>query len=117
AMITAYAQGLHLLKEASKTYKYELNIAEIAQIWRGGCIIRALLLEDIYQAYKKNADLEHLYTDENIGRQLKDTLSDLQDVVITATKNGIAIPAYSSVLTYFNSMRTARMPSNLIQAQ
>jgi 6-phosphogluconate dehydrogenase len=117
SMITAYAQGLHLLKEASKTYKYELNMAEISQIWRGGCIIRAVLLEDIYQAHKKNADLEHLYADESIQKQLKGALAGLQQIVIAATQNGIAIPAYGSALTYFNSLRTGRMPSNLIQAQ
>ena len=65
----------------------------------------------------EKAELEHLYADESIQRQLKTALSGLQEVVIAATQNGIAIPAYGSVLTYFNSMRTGRMPSNLIQAQ
>lgn len=117
AMITSYAQGLHLLKEASKTYEYNLNLHEIAQIWRGGCIIRARLLEDIYQAYKKHSDLEHLFEDTNIQKQLKDALPGLKKVVITASQTGIAIPAFGSALTYFDSLRTERMPSNLIQAQ
>jgi 6-phosphogluconate dehydrogenase len=63
AMITSYAQGLHLLEQASAEFQYELNLKEISQIWRGGCIIRAVLLEDIYQAYKKQPELPHLYSE------------------------------------------------------
>jgi 6-phosphogluconate dehydrogenase len=117
AVITSYAQGLHLLWQASATYEYELNLHEIAQIWRGGCIIRAELLEDIYQAYKKQPDLEHLYADGGIQEKIKEILPGMQKVVVAATQMSLAIPAYASALTYFDSLRTARMPSNLIQAQ
>jgi 6-phosphogluconate dehydrogenase len=117
AMITSYAQGLHLLEAASAEYKYELNLKEISQIWRGGCIIRAELLEDIYQAYKKNPELPHLFSDESIQQKLKDIIPGTRHVVITAIAHGIAIPCYASALTYYDSLRTANSPLNLTQAQ
>ncbi len=117
AMIAAYAQGLHLLWQASNTYEYELNLHEIAKIWRGGCIIRAELLEDIYQAYKKEPKLEHLFADANIQNKLKETVSGLRTVVNLAVDNGIPVTAFASTITYFDSLRTNRLPSNLIQAQ
>ncbi len=117
AMITSYAQGLHLLEQASKEFKYELNLKEISQIWRGGCIIRAELLEDIYQAYKKQPDMPHLYSDESIQQQLKEVIPGTRNVIITALSNGIAIPCYASALTYYDSLRTAKSPLNLTQAQ
>ena len=117
AMITSYAQGLHLLEQASKEFKYELNLKEISQIWRGGCIIRAELLEDIYQAYTKESKLPHLYSDESIQSQLKDVLPGTRAVVIAAISSGIAIPCYASALTYYDSFRTANSPLNLTQAQ
>jgi 6-phosphogluconate dehydrogenase len=117
AMITSYAQGLHLLEQASKEFKYDLNLKEISQIWRGGCIIRAELLEDIYQAYTKESKLPHLYSDESIQSQLKDVLPGTRAVVIAAISSGIAIPCYASALTYYDSFRTANSPLNLTQAQ
>jgi 6-phosphogluconate dehydrogenase len=116
-MISAYAQGLHLLWQASVTYEYALNLPEIAKIWRGGCIIRAELLEDIYQAFKNKPDLDHLFSDENIQHKLADIVPGTRNLVVLATKNGIAIPAYSSSLSYFDSLRTASSPLNLTQAQ
>jgi 6-phosphogluconate dehydrogenase len=117
AMITSYAQGLHLLEQASVEFKYNLNLKEISQIWRGGCIIRAELLEDIFQAYTKQPKLPHLYSDESIQSQLKDILPGTRAVVIAAISNGIAIPCYASALTYYDSFRTANSPLNLTQAQ
>lgn len=117
AVITSYAQGLHLLWQASETYEYGLNLHEIAQIWRGGCIIRAEFLEDIYQAYKKQPDLEHLYADAGIQDKIKDILPGIRSVVSHAVQGGLAIPAFASALSYFDALRTANLPSNLIQAQ
>lgn len=117
SMITCYAQGLHLLTQASTEFKYELNLQEISQIWRGGCIIRAELLEDIYQAYKKQPDLAHLYTDESIQHQLKEILPGTRKVIGNAIQNGFAVPAFASALTYYDSLRTANSPLNLTQAQ
>jgi 6-phosphogluconate dehydrogenase len=117
AMISCYAQGLHLLWQASATYEYELNLQEIAQIWRGGCIIRAELLEDIYQAYSKEPALEHLFADKNIQDKIKSTLPSLRKVITLSIENGLPITAFASTLTYFDSLRTEKLPSNLIQAQ
>ena len=116
-MITSYAQGLHLLWQASITYEYELKMDEIAKIWRGGCIIRAELLEDIYQAYKTNPKLEHLYADTNIQNKLKEAIVGLRKTVGLAVSNGLPITAFASTVTYFDSLRTKRLPSNLTQAQ
>jgi len=117
SVITSYAQGLHLLWQASISYKYDLKLSEIAQIWRGGCIIRAEFLEDIYQAYKKQPDLEHLFADAGVQAKLKEILPGMRSVVTHAAQSGLAIPAFASALSYFDSLRTERMPSNLIQAQ
>jgi 6-phosphogluconate dehydrogenase len=117
AMITSYAQGLHLLEQASVEFKYELNLKEISQIWRGGCIIRAELLQDIYQAYTKQADLPHLYSDSGIQKQLENLIPATRSVVINAIENGIAVPCFASALTYYDSLRTDKSPLNLTQAQ
>ncbi|RZK41942.1 MAG: NADP-dependent phosphogluconate dehydrogenase [Pedobacter sp.] len=117
AMVSAYAQGMHMLSAASTQYEYELNMSEIAKIWRGGCIIRATFLEDIYQAYKNQADLTHLYADEAIAQKINQSLKGTRNVVSSAINSGIAIPAYAAALTYFDTLKTKRMPSNLTQAQ
>ncbi len=117
AMAGAYAQGMHLLWQASIQYQYELNLAEIAKIWRGGCIIRAEFLEDIYQAFKKDPALEHLFADANVQQKIKQSLKGTRNVVSGAIQAGIAIPCYAAALTYFDTLKTGRMPSNLTQAQ
>ena len=116
-MITTYAQGMHLLFKSSQTYNYNLQLGEIAKIWRGGCIIRAAFLENIYSAYQNNESLKHLMQDPNIQSELKNSLSQTRKVVTSAITKGIAIPAYSASIAYFDSMRTEHLPSNLIQAQ
>lgn len=117
AMANAYAQGMHLLWKASIDYEYGLNMSEIAKIWRGGCIIRAEFLEDIYQAYKKQPDLQHLFSNENIQTKIKKSLKGTRNVVSSAINAGIAIPCFAAALTYFDTLKTGRMPSNLTQAQ
>ena len=117
AMVSAYAQGMHMLWKASAEYGYELNMAEIAKIWRGGCIIRAEFLQDIYEAYQKNADLQHLYQDAAIQEKLQAGLKDTRKVIASAISAGIAVPCYAAAITYFDTLKTGRMPSNLIQAQ
>jgi 6-phosphogluconate dehydrogenase len=117
AMASAYAQGMHLLSQASLQYAYDLNLAEIAKIWRGGCIIRAAFLEDIYQAYKKDAQLAHLFMDNGIENKIKQSLPGTRNVIATALQAGIAIPTYAAALTSFDMLRSSHMPSNLTQAQ
>lgn len=117
SMIISYAQGLHLLTQASTGYDYDLKIDEIAKIWRGGCIIRAELLQDIYSAYEGKPDLEHLFLDAQIQEKLKANVQGIRKVVAAATNSGIAIAAFASALTYFDTLKTKRLPSNLTQAQ
>lgn len=115
--IIAYAQGMHLLSQASKEFGYELKMDKIALIWRGGCIIRSTFLEDIYQAYKRDSSLEHLLLDKDIAAKVNGTLAGIRTVVSSAAANGISIPGFAASLSYFDAIRSKRMPSNLIQAQ
>lgn len=117
SMVSAYAQGMHLLVQASKEYQYDLKLQDIAKIWRGGCIIRAKFLENIYQAFNKDNTLEHLFEDSEIQEIIKNLLTGTRKTVSTCVNSGIGIPAFASTLTYFDSLTTGRMPSNLIQAQ
>jgi 6-phosphogluconate dehydrogenase len=115
--ISIYAQGIHLLSKASAEYKYQLKLDEIAKIWRGGCIIRATLLEDIYKAYKTNPALEHLFLDASIQSIIKSLLPSVREIVSTQIADGVSIPAFANALSYFDAIRSERMPQNLIQAQ
>lgn len=117
SMVSAYAQGMHLLSQADEEFKYQLNLAEIAKIWRGGCIIRSEFLEDIYAAYKKDAALKHLFLDQDIRDNLSKSVSGVRTVVSDAVLNGTAVPAFSAALAYFDNFRCENMPTNLIQAQ
>ena len=117
AMIITYAQGMHLLRKASEEYKYQLKLDQIAKIWRGGCIIRSRFLETIYDAFLQDQDLPHLLLNSSVELIMKKNLPSLQSVVISAISHGVAIPAYTSSLSYFDTLRSENMPSNLIQAQ
>lgn len=116
AMVSAYAQGMHLLFRAGKDYDYDLNLDSIANIWRGGCIIRSDFLNDIYAAYK-NSDLPHLFLDDSIHQHLLKSIPGIRKVVSDAALHGIAVPGFSAALSYFDNFRNKEMPTNLIQAQ
>jgi len=117
AMINIYAQGLAQLHVASNTYSYGLNLEEVAKIWRGGCIIRALCLEDFRQAYKRDTALPNILLDEKIAQSLLDKQADIRDVIKVAVETGIPAPALMASLTYFDAYRSATLPTNIIQAQ
>jgi 6-phosphogluconate dehydrogenase len=117
SMIITYAQGMHMLSRASAEYKYDLHLDEIAKIWRGGCIIRSTFLENIYSAYSKDKNLEHLLLDGDVANLVKGASSGMRNLVAAAATVGIAIPAYAASLSYFDNFRTESMPSNLTQAQ
>jgi 6-phosphogluconate dehydrogenase len=117
ATIGAYAQGMHLLKVASESYNYNLQLDEVARIWRGGCIIRATLLEDITHAYRKNPALPNLLVDPALSAVLTGRQDSTRKVLTYAISAGIPVPALSASLAYFDAYRTERLPSNLIQAQ
>ncbi|HEY0244704.1 MAG TPA: NADP-dependent phosphogluconate dehydrogenase [Mucilaginibacter sp.] len=116
-MIITYAQGMQLLSNASVEYKYDLQLDEIAKIWRGGCIIRSEFLNDIFNAYQKDSKLEHLLLDGGVAKIITEVAQGSRAVVSAITAKGIAAPGYASCLSYFDAFRSARMPSNLIQAQ
>ncbi|HVW96074.1 MAG TPA: NADP-dependent phosphogluconate dehydrogenase [Mucilaginibacter sp.] len=116
-MIISYAQGMHMLAKASEEFKYDLHLGEIAKIWRGGCIIRSEFLNDIYNAYHKNPALEHLLLDDHVQELIMETVKGSRKVLSATIAGGIAAPGYASALSYFDTFRSKRMPSNLTQAQ
>ena len=117
AMVSAYAQGMHLLYRANEEFKYDLHLDIIAKIWRGGCIIRSEFLEDIYNAFNKNPKLQHLLLDDEVAKSLKETIPAIRGGVSDAALHGISTPAFSAALSYFDNFRNENMPTNLIQAQ
>ena len=115
--VTSYAQGLAMLRMASQEYNYDLNIRDIAKIWRAGCIIRASLLGDIMDAYERDPQLVNLMLDEAFKSAILERLDDWRKVVQIAVGLGIPVPAMSGALSYFDAYRSERLPANLIQAQ
>ncbi|PSB03686.1 NADP-dependent phosphogluconate dehydrogenase [Merismopedia glauca] len=115
--ICSYAQGMALLSTASQTYKYNLNLSEIARIWKGGCIIRAGFLNKIKGAFQENPLLPNLLLAPEFKQTILDRQAAWREVIATATKLGIPTPAFSASLDYFDSYRSANLPQNLTQAQ
>ena len=115
--ITSYAQGLGLLRIASDEYGYALQPAEIARIWRAGCIIRAQLLGDIREAYRRDPALANLLLDGAFAAAVEERQQAWRLVVQTAISLGIPVPALSASLAYFDAYRSERLPANLTQAQ
>ena len=115
--ICSYAQGMALLSAASKAYGFDLNLAECTRIWKGGCIIRAGFLDKIKKAFNDDPQLANLL----LAPEFRDTVLSRQtawrEVIIEAARSGIAVPAFSSSLDYFDSYRRDRLPQNLTQAQ
>ncbi len=117
AMITVYAQGMALLQTASQKYSYGLKPDHIAKIWRGGCIIRAALLEDIYTAFSQEPSLPNLMVSKGLALKLQHAEKGMRYVIKEAVDNGIPVPAMMMSLAYYDSYRNGWLPANLIQAQ
>ncbi len=117
AVAITYAQGMALLRRASEARRYNLDLEAIARIWRGGCIIRAALLERIRSAYRGRADLPNLLLDPDIGGAVTARQGDLRAVVAIAARAGIPVAAMMASLAYLDAYRSERLPANLIQAQ
>ncbi|MFM6278332.1 MAG: NADP-dependent phosphogluconate dehydrogenase, partial [Dolichospermum sp.] len=115
--ICSYAQGMALLSTASKTYNWELNLGEMARIWKGGCIIRAGFLNKIKKAFDENPALPNLLLAPEFKQTILDRQAAWREVIVTAAKLGIPVPAFSASLDYFDSYRRERLPQNLTQAQ
>jgi 6-phosphogluconate dehydrogenase len=117
ATMLTYAQGFALLRRAEETYKYGLDLAAIARIWRGGCIIRSTQLEIFRAAFQERPDLPNLLLSPRIAQDLLKRHMDLRVLVKTATDLGISAAGFMNSLAYFDAYRSARLPTNLIQAQ
>jgi 6-phosphogluconate dehydrogenase len=116
ACIASYGQGMALLQEASKLHDYNLDFSAIGQIWKGGCIIRARLLQRIQDAYGANPSLPNLMLDPWFAAQVNQRLEGLRQVVAGAALAGIPVPCLGSTLDYIDSYRSGRLPQNLVQA-
>jgi 6-phosphogluconate dehydrogenase len=117
AMILTFAQGMAQMRAASRAYGYGLDLETVARIWRGGCIIRAGLLEDIRTVLRQEPDLPNLLMHPDLGKKVLGRRDKLQSVITTALELGIPCPGLMVCLAYFDSYRSAWLPANLIQAQ
>ena len=117
AFIITYAQGLAQLSAASTEYGYALNIEAVARIWRGGCIIRAALLENIRNAYDKDPGLKNLLLDKDFTNILDQSQSGLRKILKLAIDKAIPVSALGASLSYLDAYKSARLPLNLVQAQ
>jgi 6-phosphogluconate dehydrogenase len=117
AKICAYAQGLHLIRAGSDENHWGVDLQEIARIWKGGCIIRARLLDSIRAAYDRDPGLANLILDETFHAELKRHHVALRKTVALALARGIPVPAFAASLAWLDAYRTANLPQNLTQAQ
>ena len=115
--IVSYAQGYTLMRSAAKTYDWNLNYGGIALMWRGGCIIRSIFLGKIKDAFDKNPNLTNLLLDPYFKEIMDKAQDGWRRVCATAMMNGIALPAMTSALSYYDGYRCERLPANLLQAQ
>jgi 6-phosphogluconate dehydrogenase len=115
--ITAYAQGFQLLAEASREHGYGLDLAELARIWKGGCIIRARFLDPLGAAYGRVPEPKHLFLDPVFAQELERLDAPWRRVVMAAAKAALPVPCLSAGLAYRDALTRARLPQNLVQAQ
>lgn len=117
ATLISYAQGLALLIKASEEYQFEIPLKDVVKIWRGGCIIRSVLLEKFYSAYTKDINLSNILLDKDISEIVKNKISSLRKTATFAASNGISSLGIQTALGYFDAYTTESLPVNLIQAQ
>jgi len=117
SFIVTYSQGMSLLQVASKEKEFGVNLSEVAKIWRGGCIIRSALLEDMRSAYAAEPDLPNLMLNQRFASALADHCPDMHEVVGKFAQSRVPSLALSSAVAYFEAFRSSRLPANLIQAQ
>lgn len=116
SIISSYAQGFHQMHAASETYGYRIPFAEVARIWKGGCIIRAKMLDSITHAFQEDANLQNLIVDRVFAETLMKLDGKWRETVKLAKALGIPIPAINASLDYYDGYRSERLPANLIQA-
>lgn len=115
--IISYAQGFMLLRQAAKEFGWHLNYPSIANMWRGGCIIRSVFLGNIKQAFDRQPDLTNLLMDDFFGEAVQRCQKSWRIVVAEGAKLGIPLPTFSTALSFFDGYRSERLPANMIQAQ
>ncbi len=115
--LVSYAQGFNLMNKASEVYGWQLNLAAIARMWRGGCIIRSIFLNDIAGIFDEDPELENLLLSPFFVREINAALSEWKKLVRIAVEEELPVPGFSSALNYFYSLTTAHLPANLLQAQ
>ncbi|HZP00592.1 MAG TPA: NADP-dependent phosphogluconate dehydrogenase [Terriglobia bacterium] len=116
-VVACYAQGFDQLRAASNEYQYHLKFDEVARIWKGGCIIRAKMLDPIRAAFRRKPDLKNLMLDRFFSRLVNRKVAGLREVVKKANELGTPCPSLSNTLAYIDSYRQKRLPANLLQAQ
>ena len=115
--VMSYAQGMNLIRAKSNEQGWNLNLGEMARIWKGGCIIRAGFLDRIKNAYDRDANLPSLLVDEEFAKEVIQREGAWRRVVTAAINSGVSVPSMSGSLAYFDSYRRGRLPANLVQAQ
>ena len=115
--ICSYAQGMNLIKAKSLEKGWNLSLGELARIWKGGCIIRAIFLDRIKRAYDRNPDLASLLVDPEFAKEIVERQAAWRKVVCKAVNAGVSTPGMAASLAYFDSYRRERLPANLVQAQ
>jgi 6-phosphogluconate dehydrogenase len=117
ARVCTYAQGMALIRAGSEKHKWGINLSEIGRIWKGGCIIRARLLDPVRRAFDAQPGLANLLMDPTLGNAVELAQEGWRRTIARAAVAGLPLPAHSSALAYFDSYRSARLPQNLTQAQ
>ncbi|RFM30420.1 NADP-dependent phosphogluconate dehydrogenase [Deminuibacter soli] len=117
AIIFCYAQGLSMLHNASAELKMDIPLQDVVKSWRGGCIIRSVLLQDFYKAYSANPQLPNVLLDGSLANIVKAKQGSLRKTILSAVEHNIPVGGLMSALAYFDAYTTERMPTNLIQAQ
>ena len=115
--IIAYAQGFDAIRAGAKEFDWEINLGEVAKIWRGGCIIRAQFLNRITDAYRKDEKLLSLLFDDYFIAAIAGTVASWREIVAMAALTGVPSPAFASSLSYYDGLRAERLPAALVQGQ
>src|ERR1700677_1838057 len=113
--LVSYAQGWNMMDVGSREYDWDIDLGQMAVIWRGGCIIRAAFLDRIRAAYENNAELPTLLVDDEFGKEIAAAQDAWRNVVATAAKLGIPAPGFAAALAYYDALRAERLPAALIQ--
>ncbi|MEU1471167.1 NADP-dependent phosphogluconate dehydrogenase [Streptomyces sp. NPDC005761] len=115
--IVAYTQGFHEIAAGSERYDWDIDLARIAAIWRGGCIIRAAFLDRITSAYDAQPQMPSLLSDKSFAEEIAAAQDDWRTVIAAAVTQGVPTPAFATTLAYYDSLRAERLPAALTQGQ